>query len=255
MKKLMFVALTLITSVAFAADVAADKTAQDEKAAKRAASRQKALERSGGLIDRPSAGKVAIVNCQTKYPKAKIEQHIQDLRDALRVNFVLTDGAPIAAATALSRAAAKPDGASVALYLADDAGLPISLYAMEGQWCIVNFSALNESQCEKEFVRGASLVLGCAMSQSKSSPMQTVATLKDFDRVISTDISFDSLGGILTNMENLGITQSRKTSYRKACMEGWAPAPTNDYQKVIWEEIHAKPTNPIKIKFDPKKGE
>ena len=30
------------------------------------------------------------------------------------------------------------------------------------------------------------------------------------------------------------------------------PAPTTDDQKKIWAEIHAPPTDPLKITFDPK---
>jgi len=36
--------------------------------------------------------------------------------------------------------------------------------------------------------------------------------------------------------------------------EGWAPAPTNEYQKIVWDKVHAIPQKPMKIEFDPKKG-
>ena len=56
----------------------------------------------------------------------------------------------------------------------------------------------------------------------------------------------------------LGAYVKRRTSYHKACEEGWAPAPTNEVQKAIWEQVKADkergPTNPIKIE-PPKKGE
>jgi len=41
---------------------------------------------------------------------------------------------------------------------------------------------------------------------------------------------------------------------REACQEGWAPAPTNDIQKAIWNEVRQLPAKPIKIEFDPAKG-
>ena len=43
-------------------------------------------------------------------------------------------------------------------------------------------------------------------------------------------------------------------TYRQACQEGWAPAPKNDEQKAIWNQVHAIPDKPIKIEFDPKRG-
>ena len=33
-----------------------------------------------------------------------------------------------------------------------------------------------------------------------------------------------------------------------------APAPTNEFQKAVWDKVHAIPQNPMKIEFDPKKG-
>ena len=47
----------------------------------------------------------------------------------------------------------------------------------------------------------------------------------------------------------------KRSVYRKACEEGWAPAPTNDVQKAIWDKVHAMPTEPIKIKPETKKTE
>jgi hypothetical protein len=53
------------------------------------------------------------------------------------------------------------------------------------------------------------------------------------------------------------IGQVRTVSYRQACSEGWAPAPTNDAQRVFYEQAKADkergPTNPIKIPMPKKK--
>lgn len=34
---------------------------------------------------------------------------------------------------------------------------------------------------------------------------------------------------------------------------GWAAQPTNDYQKAVWDQVHALPDKPLTIEFDPKK--
>ena len=44
------------------------------------------------------------------------------------------------------------------------------------------------------------------------------------------------------------------TTYKKACQEGWAPNPTNEWQQAIWDETRQLPTKPIKIEFDKAKG-
>jgi hypothetical protein len=61
----------------------------------------------------------------------------------------------------------------------------------------------------------------------------------------------DMIDAIRRNMKARGITQTMISSYLKACEQGWAPAPTNDYQRAIWEKVKADkergPTNPITI--------
>ena len=38
----------------------------------------------------------------------------------------------------------------------------------------------------------------------------------------------------VSGMEKLGIIKIRRGSYKRACEQGWAPPPTNDYQRAIW---------------------
>ena len=41
-------------------------------------------------------------------------------------------------------------------------------------------------------------------------------------------------------LPQMGIPQIRRVSYKNACEEGWAPAPTNEFQKAIWEKVKAE---------------
>ena len=50
-----------------------------------------------------------------------------------------------------------------------------------------------------------------------------------------------------------GVSTLRFATYWQACKEGWAPAPTNDVQKAIWDKVHSLPTAPLKIAPEPKK--
>jgi len=47
------------------------------------------------------------------------------------------------------------------------------------------------------------------------------------------------------------VTPCIRATYRRACHLGWAPPPTNDVQRAIWEKIKAEkergPTKPITI--------
>ena len=59
--------------------------------------------------------------------------------------------------------------------------------------------------------------------------------------------------GTMENLKSLGVTPMEVTTCRQVCRLGWAPAPANEYQKAVWEELHAIPTEPIKIKPEEKK--
>lgn len=40
-------------------------------------------------------------------------------------------------------------------------------------------------------------------------------------------------------MNRFGVKKPRRIAYRQAVIEGWALPPTNDYQKVVWQEAKA----------------
>lgn len=248
MKKLIFAFIASCTLVAVAASTATTPLTDAEKAAKKAAAKQKMLEKTGGLLDRPTTGKIAIVNCQKKISASAIHEKVAQLTKILRVTVETLDGE-------WKLGSALPNGANAALYIVDDAALPISLVATEAQWGVLNVAQLDEGpRFGKAFSRAAIMTFGAGWSQFKGSPMQTVTKPADLDAVVSDTITFDAMNSMLRNLQNLGVTQSRKTTYRKACEEGWAAAPTNQYQKAIWDEVHSIPTTPMKIEFDPKKG-
>lgn len=245
MKKLIC-ALGLV--MAFCAIAANENLTDEEKAAKKAAAQQKMLEKTGGIVEKAGTGKIVIVNCQTKIPSADVVGRVDSLNKTLRVAIETRDGSwKIGDKT--------PADANATIYVVNEPTLPISLVAVEAHWGVVNVSELTAgSRFNKAFIRTAILTLGGGVSQFKGSPMQTVSTPADLDKIVNEGLSFDAMSSIMGNLQKLGVTQPKKTSYRKAIQEGWAAQPTNEYQKVIWEELHASPTNPMRIKFDPKKG-
>ena len=61
--------------------------------------------------------------------------------------------------------------------------------------------------------------------------------------LFSAENPFMSQGGMLVAewaMKKKNIGRTRRASYKVACEEGWAPAPTNDFQKAIWEKVKAE---------------
>ena len=88
--------------------------------------------------------------------------------------------------------------------------------------------------------------------QYDGSVMMGVLKPEDLDQIdIKMTVPAELAAGMTKNLRLRGVTEFKTTSYLVACREGWAPAPTNDIQKAIWEKVHAPPQKPMKIKFDP----
>ena len=77
--------------------------------------------------------------------------------------------------------------------------------------------------------------------------------LDDYRKCFSEEIDFtkEEFYKMIDEAHRRGVRSVRLASYRQACREGWAPAPTNDVQRAIFEQVKADkergPTNPITI--------
>ena len=247
MKKLIVALVAFCAIASYAADKGAELS-DAEKEAKKAQARQRMMEKTGGILEKPGTGRVVVINAQDKFPASDIESQVKKCNGAIRVKIDVEKGA-------WKLGDKVPAGANVAVFIVNDPALPISLVAMEEQWGVLNVAKLEgTSRFNKAFARVMISTLGAGVSQFKGSPMQTVTSANDLDKLHSEGITFDALQSIMRNLQNLGVTQARKTTYRRACMEGWAAQPTNSFQKAVWDEVHSIPKNPMQIKFDPKKG-
>ena len=78
--------------------------------------------------------------------------------------------------------------------------------------------------------------------------------MAELDKIVGEQFGIDTMMGVVKHLPEIGVVPDQRITYREACRKGIAPAPTNEYQKAIWEKEHAVPKNPMKIEFDPKKG-
>ena len=111
-----------------------------------------------------------------------------------------------------------------------------------------------ENRVCKELWRGLIYTLGGGNTYVQQCVMKQISSLAELDALPSRTACPDAFMRVTESAMALGIQPAHRATYRQACKEGWAPAPTNDVQKAIWDEIHAVPATPMKIEFDPKKG-
>ena len=257
MKAKITAVLALCALVAFGAEVKVKKHLTPEEQAR---TKLRMQQKTGGLIHLPGKGKLIFLNAQSRVPEKVIDGCVPMFKKVLRAQVEARQGAFDLAGV---KRAFGELGANAIVFVVDRPDLPASLLAVDSGWGLVNVAALAvdgadasklESRTVKSIARITALVAGAASSRAKTSVLRPATTLEELDELDNYVVSPDALMNILFYLPKLGITQSRMTTYKKLCEEGTAPAPTNEYQKAIWEKVHAVPKNPMKIEFDPKKG-
>ncbi len=97
-----------------------------------------------------------------------------------------------------------------------------------------------------EVADGGDLVV---MPESRKAVVPAGADAKETERRLSKalvslfaaaidPVKLDGMQMMLKAARDNGVPVARRVSYRQAVKEGWAPAPTNEYQKAIWDAAH-----------------
>jgi len=264
--------MKMMVVAAAAALAAMDATAQGipssrtpEQRARMLAAKARRTAAEGGVVEKPASGNIIrFVNAQKRVADEAVFTVAGNIARSLMArheaeNLEAAGMSPIELAAA---ALAKPK-TGVAVVFVDDGKLPSLLAAPEEGWCVVNVGKLAadlppedilQKRMRKEAWRAAAIVLGGINSQMTPCAMTDIHKPSDLDAVPIDAVSPEVVMKMLSSMTTRNIQPRLVTTYRRACVEGWAPAPTNDVQKAIWEKVHAVPKNPMKIEFDPKKG-
>ena len=222
---------------------------------------QLVMEKQGGYVTvrgTPS-GSIVVVNAQKRVGVENFDYSSYAAAKWLKglIKVVEGDAATVANAGELK----KKHRANLAVFIVDDGNLPPSLIAVEAQWAILNVGALavggaNEEivriRAKNEFSRVMTILCGGFCSQYPAPLMNFVVDVPDLDRCLAEPPG-DMTARIKGYLEKHAIKPEQRVFYRKACQEGWAPAPTNDFQKAIWNQVHSIPDKPITIEYDPEK--
>lgn len=252
----------LLLSVAYGADATNAVTKANSRAAHLAAV-QRRMASTGGMVRKPGSGKgeIAVINAQKGIATAKLAWALRSIRRTMRLNVAIRDGELDGQPTAAS---VDRTGARLAVFVVDsDLFASAVTLAPEDRWAVVNVRPLKkdsptaeklEDRTRKEIVRAFGWLCGAANSQMRGTVMGAMPDLQALDKVILIEYPPDAYGRTVEYLRGYGVEPYVEATYRYACREGWAPEPTNDYQKAIWEKEHQLPTKPIRIEFDAKKG-
>lgn len=258
MKKMMMAVMVVCAAAAFADEMAKTNSVAARVKSKRERSMELFNKRTGGKIVFPGSlkGQVVIVNAQTAAKEEWMKELAAANHKQKAIDIAVRPGK-------FSFPDVKIEG-NASLYVIDDPAMPSILHAPEQRWTMVNVASLKigngakpaffEARVRKELTRGFALLCGTQTSNYPNSLLGCVTKPEDLDTFASADLPVDIPERYLPYLAGFGVTPQVMVPYITACREGWAPPPTNDNQKAVWEKIHALPTNPMKIEFDPKKG-
>ena len=226
-----------------------------EKRAKRM-SPEEVMKRVGGFLTPPYNGSYCyVVNAQSRVGEDAFDWVLGQLHQVLGLPFrkERRDAFEAGQASGLEKA-----GAVIAVV--DLPGKPSLLIAPEDGWAQVNVAALAVDnptpatlgvRAKKELWRAFIILFGGGNSRFHDDLMRPISSLKDLDSSPNLVSSPEPFNAVTEGARARGITPLYRVTYKRACKEGWAPAPTNEYQKAIWDQIKSDkergPTNPITI--------
>lgn len=261
MKKTLLLGISLASLVMFAADAQKPRLSKDERVKRH----REFLATTGGYVvkDDPGNKAVVIVNAQQRVKDIYLKAAMSYLRSSAKINFAYKSAD--AAEIPTTRKALEDQNAAVMVVVEDNAASPsVILNSPDENWCRLNVAALStDNPSEKALrhrvrvalVRAICHACGAGGSKYKTTPvMALTAGPASYDAMKAETVGLDQLGLMYDYLKSLGSRQLVRETYADACSQGWAPAPTNDVQKAIWDKVHAVPQNPIKIEFDPQKG-
>lgn len=201
---------------------------------------------SGGYCLKKIEGPViAVRNRQSVYSAAEVATAVEHAMRAVYLPVVVVDDkdADVKKATEIVLVDTAADGATV-LVAPEQHRVQLAV-----SWLVSDSPKADKraARLGVELTRAVAMSFGCGISMFLPDVMVNVENARDLDRLTSAPIGPSTSNVIDDAARRLGMKKIVYASYRKACQEGWAPAPTNDVQRTIWKEVHEIPSTPLTI--------
>ena len=242
MKATMFFVSMMITGATIAQTIqgpvkSANKPSPEER-------RAAIIARTGGPIERPAKEPgICFMNFQKKVPTSELRYALKGLCSVFQMSAYTRDG-KAGDEKDLKALVGKPHIAVVAIVEEKDA--PTLLVSPDEGWAKINVAALAADnpdeyklklRVNKEMWRAYAFVAGGCFTDSPACMLKPARTLQELDAIKGTTIGPDSFLRIHSYLVDAKCTPAGMTSYRNAVKEGWAPTPTNDIQKAVWDSV------------------
>ena len=214
----------------------------------------------GGILVHPDSrkGSVTFIDTQTRADVSKpLDEFLGHFRRVLPINVKV-----MKAAAGAPLELKKKSGSEFAIILVDDTNTPSTVIYPDDAYALINSAKFetglklpnDKDVYARRVAKGAMRAFVLLANGGGSRYPANVGVVHNVQEL---DLTQDKLPVDIQNamklyLEKAGVSALRRVPYQRAVQEGWAPQPTNDIQKAIWEKVHAIPQKPIKIEFDPK---
>ena len=230
------------------AQVAKAKLTPEEIAEKKKAAIARRYAMTGGVVVQPNNDRrvLALVNVDQAMNGKLLSEIADSIGSGTRLPVVASD--------------MRPDNAGIVVEIKDSDYPATFITAPENGYAMLNVRRLKTDnpssdilsrRLTQEVWRVVIMVLGGGYDAEPKCLMKPFATLAELDACPSTCPCPMNLSAASTGAARFGVVPERQVLYRTAVAEGWAPPPTNDVQRAIFEQVKAeqseKPSNPIRI--------
>ena len=217
------------------------------------------LKRTGGFVMPPDNGsRIVVVNTCNANTNA-IRQFVSLSEGMLHIPLKVVDEAAKTGCVYRAARSYKGKAAPAVIYVyAGEKDGPILTVHMEDAIATVNVTPLKSitdrieaDRLMKELCRAYGTILGAYYSAKMPSVLEPAYGVGQIDNIRVKMFSPMHMSTIIRGARLLEIPVLRPISYAAACRAGWAAAPTNEYQKAIWNSVHDEkergPANALKI--------
>ncbi len=209
---------------------------------------ERVLKKTGGFLHQAAEGPRALFLDARAKPTRALDEVARVYKLATRLDADVAKEAR-GAAEPLAQAKAKMASAKpLMLVMVVDGrpGDPILAVYPEERVGVVNADRLKggddpsapEMRVTKEVWRAVGFIGGLGFSPAENDIMQPIYSLRELDANRFPFIQPMNMARMQGGLwRRFGVKRERRVPYRVAVKEGWAPPPTNDVQKAVWDEV------------------
>lgn len=208
------------------------------------------MRKVGGFVVKPSnLPGVLYLDLQDRLPHDFIAEKAKDIANSAKFK-AMCESDKGDSQKAINKALERKKDVALVIAVVNEKGQPPVLLSPDQGWIKVNLDFLLsdnpdearlKERMSRQMWRATGMIFGAGYSQQfATSVMQPVRKLADLDAITGHTYATDTVQTIFKTANQLKIANVRPTTYKRACEEGWAPMPTNEWQKAIWEATKAK---------------